>query len=318
MINRRNFLKNASLLAAGSFMASKVGSAAASNVASIPSSTMIEGKKVIGLQVYSLFSEFSKDVPAGLKRIKAIGYTNLENASYDFKTGKTYGYSMKEFKQMVEDNGLKVLSAHVNPPIRDYTTASNREKVYDFWKKCAADHAELGVKYLVQPGLPQTNNVEEVKTVAEVFNKAGEIVKGNGFPFGYHNHNSEFYSVVPGGKEPSYGRGAKGDKIYDLFLANTDPEKVFFEMDVYWTVMGMNDPVDYLQRFANRIKLLHIKDRFVLGQSGMMNFEMIFKTFYANGYKDYFVELEGMPHGETQFDGVKGCCEYLQKSKFVK
>ena len=54
--------------------------------------------------------------------------------------------------------------------------------------------------------------------------------------------------------------------------------------------MGQNDPVEYMKKYADRIKVLHIKDRAVLGQSGMMNFEMIFKQMYANGIQDYFVE----------------------------
>ena len=56
-------------------------------------------------------------------------------------------------------------------------------------------------------------------------------------------------------------------------LKDTDPSKVYFEMDVYWTVMGQNDPVEYMQKHPDRIKVLHIKDRAVFGQSGMMNFE---------------------------------------------
>ena len=52
--------------------------------------------------------------------------------------------------------------------------------------------------------------------------------------------------------------------------------------------------------------------------SGMMNFEQIFKQAYTNGIKDYFVELERMPEGKTQFEGVKGCANFLLKSSFVK
>jgi len=100
-------------------------------------------------------------------------------------------------------------------------------------------------------------------------------------------------------------------------MRNTDPSLVFFEMDVYWTVMGQNDPIEYLKKYPNRIKVLHIKDRSVLGQSGMMNFEQIFKQAYANGIKEYFVELEGMKAG-TQFEGVKGCADYLLGASFVK
>ena len=73
-----------------------------------------------------------------------------------------------------------------------------------------------------------------------------------------------------------------------------------------------------LSKYADRIKVLHIKDRNVLGMSGMMNFEQIFKQAYTNGIKDYFVELERMPEGKTQFEGVKGCANFLLKSSFVK
>ena len=63
-------------------------------------------------------------------------------------------------------------------------------------------------------------------------------------------------------------------------------------MDVYWAVMGQQDPIEWLKKYPNRIKVLHIKDRAILGESGMMNFENIFRQAYANGIKDYFVELD--------------------------
>lgn len=185
-------------------------------------------------------------------------------------------------------------------------------------EKTADDHAKLGVKYLVQPGQPRTRSVEEVAYVCDVFNEAGKIVKAAGIPFGYHNHDFEFAKVVPGGTGAVFGRHNKGEKIYDLFLKDTDPDLVFFEMDVYWTVIGQNDPVEYMKKYPDRIKLLHIKDRAILGQSGFMNFEMIFKQAYQIGVKEYYVELEGMPDGRTQFAGVKGCADYLLKAKFVK
>ena len=224
---------------------------------------------------------------------------------------------MMEFKKMVDDAGLKITSSHVNPPVREYTKA-NRSQISEYWKKTADDHAKLGVKYLIQPGQPSTRSTEETAFVCEIFNEAGKIVKAAGIPFGYHNHEMEFAKVNPGSTEAKLGRRVKGDCIYELFLKNTDPSLVFFEMDVYWTVMGQNDPVEYMQKHPDRIKVLHIKDRAVFGQSGMMNFEMIFKQMYANGIKDYFVELEQMPDGRTQFAGVKDCADYLIKAPFVK
>ncbi|RHJ83195.1 sugar phosphate isomerase/epimerase [Parabacteroides sp. AM08-6] len=314
MTNRRNFLKNASLFTLGSLMAGKVGNAVAAQPAS-PVVSATTASKNIGLQIYSLGGELFKDVPGGMKKLKQMGYATLELAGYG--DGKVGGIDMMEFKKMVDDAGLKITSSHVNPPVGEYTK-SNLNVIKDFWKKTADDHAKLGVKYLVQPGQPSTRSVEETQYVCEVFNEAGKIAKAAGFPFGYHNHDFEFAKVVPGGNGAKFGRHNPGESVYDIFLKNTDPSLVLFEMDVYWAVMGQADPVEYLQKYPDRIKLLHIKDRAVLGKSGMMNFESIFKQFYANGNKDYFVEIEGMPDGRTQFEGVKDCATYLLKAKFAK
>lgn len=312
MINRRNFLRNASLLTLGGLMAGKMDTA---HAAASPVVADATAAKTIGLQIYSLGGELYTDLPAGMKKMKQIGYTTLELAGYN--NGKINGVDMMEFKKMAEDNGLKIISSHVNPPVHEYTP-QNLGTITEFWKKVADDHAKLGVKYLVQPGQPSTRSIEEVAYVCEVFNEAGKISKAAGVPFGYHNHDFEFAKVVSGGNGAKFGRSNPGETIYDLFIKQTDPSLVLFEMDVYWTVMGQCDPVGYMQKYPDRIKLLHIKDRAVLGQSGMMNFEMIFKQAYANGIEYYFVELEGMPDKRPQFDGVAGCADYLKKAKFVK
>ena len=311
MVNRRNFLKSASFLTLGGLVAGK----AEALQAATPVRTETTAKKSIGLQIYSLGGELTKDVPAGMKQLKQMGYSTLELAGYN--NGKINGVDMMEFKKMAEDAGLKITSSHVNPPTGEYTP-DTRNTIMEYWKKTADDHGKLGVKYLVQPGQPRTRSVEEVAYVCDVFNEAGKIVKAAGIPFGYHNHDFEFAKVVPGGTGAVFGRHNKGEKIYDLFLKDTDPDLVFFEMDVYWTVIGQNDPVEYMKKYPDRIKLLHIKDRAILGQSGFMNFEMIFKQAYQIGVKEYYVELEGMPDGRTQFAGVKGCADYLLKAKFVK
>ena len=114
-----------------------------------------------------------------------------------------------------------------------------------------------------------------------------------------------------------FGRQPEGVKIvYDGMMEATDPSLVVFENDVYWTVMGQQDPVAYMKKYANRIRLLHIKDVAVLGESGMMNFQKIFETAYTNGITEFIVELES--YSGKQFDGVKGCADYLRKAKFVK
>ncbi len=320
MENRRDFLRKASLFTAGGLLAGKTDMLSAANTAS-PVVVEQNASKKIGLQIYSLGKELYEDVPGGLKKVAKMGYSTIELAGY--RDGKINGISMEDFKKMSDDAGLKITSTHVNPPAREYTK-ENRQEIMDFWKKAADDHAKIGVTYLIQPGQPATRSTEEVAYVGEIFNEAGKIAKAAGLQFGYHNHEGEFARVVPGGTDSVFGRRAFGrnppaglEIIYDGMLKHTDPSLVFFEMDVYWTVMGQQDPVEYMKKYPTRIKVLHIKDKAVLGQSGMMNFEVIFKQAYANGIKDYFVELENYAGG-TQFEGVKGCADYLLKAQFVK
>ena len=324
---RRDFLKNISLMTAGGLLAGKASAAmVAPNAEAAP---MPNASKSFGLQIYSLQQELYNDLPARLKEVKAMGYEKLELAGYG--KGKIGKVDMMEFKKMAEDAGLKIVSSHVNPSVegvpfvREYTKELT-PKIMEYWKATAADHAKLGCKYLIQPMMPSIENHDDAKLVCDVFNQAADVIKAEGIAtgFGYHNHNMEFNRVATEEQKaklkgnPFAAFMKVGDQIYDLMLRDTDPSKVYFEMDVYWTVMGQNDPVEYLQKHADRIKVLHIKDRAVFGQSGMMNFEMIFKQMYANGIQDYFVELEKMPDGRTQFAGVKDCAAYLENAPFVK
>lgn len=315
MENKRDFLKKLSLLTFGGMVAGSVAPAIASNKNSTPAA----GKKVIGLQIYSLMKELTDDVPAGMKKIKEIGYSTIELAGYrDRKMGV---YEVGAYRKIVEDAGLKITSAHVNPPERTYTK-ENKAGISDWWKQTVEDHVKLGVGRLIQPGMPTIETHEDAKLVGEVFNNAAEIAKAAGIKWGYHNHNMEFKRIAKPGETLPTGPGAilrpTGDVIYDLMLEATDPSLVFFEMDVYWTVMGQMDPLDYLEKYPTRIQVLHIKDRSVLGQSGMMNFENIYKKAYSIGINEFYVEIEKVKAGMTQFEGVKGCYDYLNHASFVK
>ena len=320
MSNRRSFLKNASLIAATGLLAGKGNLVQA---ASVQSPTATNAKKDLGLQIYSLQNELYDDLPKRMKLLKDLGYTKLELAGYN--DGKITNVDMAEFKKVADDNGIAITSSHVMAPLGEgyifkKYTKDLVPKFKEFWKVAADQHAKIGCKYLILPMMPQCETLEDASLICEVLNVSGEAVKSAGLQFGYHNHNMEFERLLTEEdkkKEPNFFF-KPGTQILDIFLRDTDPSLVVFEMDVYWTVMGQNDPIEYLRKHADRIKALHIKDRAVLGQSGMMNFEMIFKQMYANGIQDFFVELEKMPDGRTQFEGIADCAAYLQQASFVK
>jgi len=313
METKREFLKKLGLITAGMMAAGATKQA----IASKSMVNLAAPAKKIGLQIYSLGRELTDDVPNGLKKIGQIGYSTIELAGY--RERKMGNYTPEEYRKMAEDAGLKITGSHVNPPARKITH-ENMKEITDFWKVATEDHVKFGCKTLVQPMMPQIDNHDDVAILCEMFNKAGEIAKAAGIRWGYHNHHMEFQRVV---KEEDKNKRSSpwmpvGDVIYDLMLNGTDPSLVFFEMDVYWTVMGQNDPLEYFEKYPKRFPVLHIKDRSVLGRSGMMNFENIFNAAYKNGLDEFYVELENIRDGMTQFEGVKLCFDYLNKASFVR
>ena len=85
-------------------------------------------------------------------------------------------------------------------------------------------------------------------------------------------------------------------------LANTDPTKVMFEMDLYWAVEGGANPVDYFNKYPGRFELWHIKDKEEIGASGKMDFAAIWAEAAKSGMKYGVVEVE-----EYNFDQFTSC-----------
>ena len=84
-------------------------------------------------------------------------------------------YEVGAYKKIVDNSGLKITSSHVNPPERKYTK-ENIAGIAEFWKKAVEDHVKLGVRYLVQPGLPTIETHDDAKLVFAEKAADGRIV----------------------------------------------------------------------------------------------------------------------------------------------
>jgi sugar phosphate isomerase/epimerase len=246
-------------------------------VASLSLSAASGPKKHLGVQVYSV-KGFETDVPGSLKTLADEGYVELEIANYDAATGLVAGYKPVEFAALAKKYGLNVLSSHARAKVDIKDEAGTLAE----WGKVFDDHKLMGCKYVILPMNIWAGTIEGLKAECDLMNKIGDEANKRGIKFGYHNHHMEFAKV------------AKTDQYYEDFLiANTDPDKVLFQLDVYWTTIGGQDPVAYIKKYPTRIKLLHIKDEYVVGATGKINYKDIFTQFYKNGYNDWFVEMEG-------------------------
>jgi sugar phosphate isomerase/epimerase len=268
--------------------------------------------KEVGIQLYSVRSMIGSNVnpSAGytdytdaLKKLAKMGYTGVEAAGYK-DNGTFYNSSPEEFRRNVEAAGLKVLSSHVSKSLsKEELESGDFSSSLAWWDKCIADHKAAGMIYIVTPWLDVPKTLKDLKTECDYMNAVGKKCKEQGIQYGYHNHSHEFQKVE--------------DKVmYDYMIENTDPEYVFFEMDVYWAVMGKASPVDYFNKYPGRFIALHIKDRREIGQSGMVGFDAIFNNAEKAGLKHYFVELEEVSN--TLEEGLQQSIDYLLKAPFVK
>jgi sugar phosphate isomerase/epimerase len=259
-------------------------------------------KKDIALQLYSLREDFENDFDAAIKEAGEAGYTAVEAASYG--NGKFYGKTPAEFKAAVEAAGMKVLSSHTAKHLSDTELRTKKfTESLAWWDEAIKAHLAAGMKYIVVPGIDVPKTLADLQTYCDYFNVIGEKCKEKGLSFGYHNHAHEYTKV-------------EDVLMYDYMLEHTNPELVFFQMDVYWTVMGRHSPVEYFQKYPGRFTLLHIKDHKELGQSGMVGFDAIFKNTDVAGTKYLIVEVE--QYNYTPAESIKISLDYLLNCPLVK
>jgi sugar phosphate isomerase/epimerase len=256
-------------------------------------------EKVVGLQLYSVRDAMKNDVQGTVAKVGEMGYSFVEAAG--FSDGKFYGMEPLEFKKLCEDNGLKFLGSHTG---QNLPTAENWDKTMAWWDMCIDAHKAAGVKWIVQPWMGEEGykSLDGLKKYIEYFNAVGEKCKDKGIVFGYHNHDKEFTTVFD------------GKPVYDYMLELTDPDKVMFELDLYWITQGGKQPVAYFDKYPNRFMLWHIKDHKELGASGDMDFNEIFDNSKNSGMQYGIIEVE-----EYDFDplvSVEKSLEFLQTTTF--
>jgi len=261
----------------------------------------LKAPKNIGLQLYSIRDSIYKNVPAAIEKVGRMGYTFVEPAGYN--NGKFYNMDPAEFKVLCNKNGLGLLSSHTGQNLPD---ASNWDKTMAWWDACIDAHSAAGIKYIVQPFMDGNayTSLETLKKYCDYFNAVGEKCKAKGIRFGYHNHDKEFSTQL------------EGQTIYDFMLANTDPSKVMFQLDLYWCVEGGKNPVDYFNKYPKRFVSWHIKDEKEIGASGKMDFEAIWKAAKKSGMKYGVVEVER--YNFDEYTSCKKSLDFLTAAKYVK
>ncbi|SFR31255.1 Sugar phosphate isomerase/epimerase [Robiginitalea myxolifaciens] len=281
----------------------------------------------IGIQLFSCPKLMEADPAEGLKILAEMGYSEIElygpypiSAQSNkerwaslvpmlgFSGSGYFEKSRNDFKILANELGLRIPSLHT-----DLDSLENKLPAL------AQEARSMGATYVVLPAIPddKRQTLDDYKRMAETFNSIGSEARDLGIRFAYHNHGyglQEQDGVIP----------------FDTLIEATDPELVFLEMDIFWTVAGRANPVEYLRKYANRYKLMHLKDmvelKYFSGDggdatqwmelwplmastgTGVLDLEAIIDTALAGGVEHFFVEQDLVANPET---ALKTSHDYL-------
>ena len=256
----------------------------------------------IGVQLFTVRDMLVADPRGTLAMLGEIGFREVELFGFGseiFVADPLFGLSAADFRDAMDSAALTAPIIHVSSIIDDVSAT-------------AEIAAALGAKTLINPmgheflsmqdGQPIIAGVtghEQIDGLVARLNSQGEAFADNGIAFGYHNHHMEFELL-------------DGRPAFDYIAENTNPDLVKFELDLGWVAVAGHDPVEYLDRYHDRIVSVHMKDfdaslplgsdprkypipeqaQLVEPGAGTMDFEAIVKTLNQRDICHRFVEID--------------------------
>lgn len=228
----------------------------------------------IAIQLYSLRDDAERDLAGTLKAVKEYGYDGVELAGL-------YGKTPLEFAELLKETGLVPISAHVSLP----------ELLADT-EKAINDYKAVGCKHIVIPWLSENdrpNGKNYSATLLEI-ERIGTLAAKNGISLSYHNHDFEFVRLASG----KYGF----DDIYD----STSPNALKMQLDTCWVSVAGESPLYYLEKYANRCPLLHLKD--YVGEKSDNMYALIGVDGGEESEKKQSFEFRPVGYGVQNFKGI--------------
>lgn len=191
----------------------------------------------MGLQLYTLRNQMAMAPAATLKRVKEVGYYQVELMDV---------MDADVLVPLASEHGLKVTSAFMNWQV----LGSKEPKDVPTVKAVIDKAAKHGLKYLVfgYVGKGHRETLDHYKGMADRSNEAGALAKQAGIQLCYHHHSFEFETL------------SEGKCGFDVFVERFDRGLMKFELDVFWLAIGGRDPVKMLESLTGRVSQVHLKD----------------------------------------------------------
>ncbi len=259
--------------------------------AAAPLATAAKKRIPVGLELFSVRDELSKDLEGTVRAVAKMGYEDVEFFSpyYDWTVDKA-----KEVRKLLDDLKIRCLSTHNGP--KSFSD-EGIQKAIDL-------NSILGAKYVVLASAGRINGLDGWKGVADTLSKASEKLGKAKLKAGYHNHQLEFKPI-------------EGKRPIEVIAANT-PKSVMLQLDIGTCVEVGSDPVAWINANPGRINSVHCKEWSpdkgykVLFGDGKAPWKEIFQAAEkSGGVEFYLVEQEG--YSLPPFETCAKCLEAFKK-----
>ena len=267
-IPRREFLKSTAAATAATALAASFPSTAHANPLGLP----------IGCQTWPVRDLIAKDFPSTIKTLAAAGFQSIELCSpigySDSGFAGLAKYSGAELKKILSDNGVTCVSSHFG-----------MDELRKDQSRSIGWASDVGIKQMIVPSLsgPKNPTLDDVKRIADEYNKMAALSAKSGIQQGLHNEGFELSKV-------------NGKRTYDLLLELLDPQLVKFQFQVS-TISEGYDAAEYLTKYPGRFFSMHVqgwdlnKKTYAAVGKDSLDWKKIFSAAKACGIKNYFVEM---------------------------
>lgn len=287
-LSRRNFLALSGTAAVAAALLP--GRAATPATAAEPAPAAAAKKIPIGLELYSVRGELSRDLPTTLRTVARLGYEVVEFFSPYFAW--TFAHA-KDVRRQLDDLGLRCLSTHngfasLTPGSETMARAIELNQI-------------LGARTIVMASPPpNTKTADDWRRVCGQLTAAVEQLTPHGLSAGFHNHRNEWLPT------------AAGPRLMDL-IASSTPREFALQLDVGTCMEAGADPVAWIKANPGRIRSVHLKDwapgtkaeeksyRVLFGEGVSPWKEILAAAEAVGGVEYYLLEQEGsrFPEFET-------------------
>jgi len=213
---------------------------------------------------FQLFSARNTALPEALAIVSGAGYKCVEAYGENFTDADA-------FETLLAKHSLKVVSVHVGLDKLKYELDAS-----------IAQAKRFGITHIVCPFLLPEDRPESAAAWIELAEQLAAIeasLKQEDLSFAWHNHDFEMIPM------------ANGSVPMTLLMENAP--QLNWELDIGWIHRTGSDSLSWLNRYADRISALHLKD---VAQTG------------TNEDEDGWADVgSGVIDWESLLPGIKAC-----------